>query len=47
MRLIVIGWQAAVPPTVCTIAYVAIYLLFTTYGLYASLLLLGSNVLDG
>jgi hypothetical protein len=28
MRLIVIGRQAAAPPTVCTIAYVIIYLLF-------------------
>ncbi|KAF8268518.1 hypothetical protein EI94DRAFT_1800345 [Lactarius quietus] len=29
IRLIVIGWQAAVPPTVCTFAYVVTYLLFT------------------
>jgi len=29
IRLIVIGWRAAVPPTVCVIAYVIIYLLFT------------------
>ena len=29
IRLIVIGWQAAVPPTVCNISYLVVYLLFT------------------